>query len=277
MRIAVLDFNKGYPNQGLGNIQATILNYAVKEQVQVHIDVFDVRQSHEVPGLSYDVYICSGGPGSPLDESTTVGERRFFKLIGDLVDHNRRALPPNRKFVFFICHSFQLACKYFKVGTICKRKSTAFGVFPIHKTYAGQSEAVFKGLPDPFYAVDSRQWQVVMKGDLETPAADMAVLAIEKDRPHVPFERAVMAVRFTPEMIGTQFHPETDASELQANLQEHGRRQELTEQLGVLKYNNIMLSLEDPEKVAFTRWAILPAFLDAARFVRIVQRDNMVR
>jgi hypothetical protein len=37
-----------------------------------------------------------------------------------------------------------------------------------------------------------------------------SVLAIEKERPHVPLERAIMAVRFNDAMIGTQFHPEAD-------------------------------------------------------------------
>ena len=31
-----------------------------------------------------------------------------------------------------------------------KRKSTAFGVFPVHMLEAGKEETVFEGLSDPF-------------------------------------------------------------------------------------------------------------------------------
>ena len=33
------------------------------------------------------------------------------------------------------------------------------------------------------------------------------ILCVEKERPHVPYERAVMAIRFNEHMIGTQFLP----------------------------------------------------------------------
>ena len=54
-----------------------------------------------------------------------------------------------------------MASRYFNVGVISKRKSTAFGVFPIHMLEAGKNEPIFEGLQDPFYAVDSRDYQVV--------------------------------------------------------------------------------------------------------------------
>src|SRR6267154_5500127 len=66
-----------------------------------------------------------------------------------------------KKHVFFICHSFQLACRHFKIGNVCKRKSTSFGVFPVHMTAEGIDEIVFKGMQDPFFAVDSRDFQVI--------------------------------------------------------------------------------------------------------------------
>src|SRR5690606_24355178 len=102
MRIALLDFNKGYPNQGIDNIHDILQRYAAEKGLELYLDVFDVRQRHEIPDLSYDVYISSGGPGSPLEESATVWESRYFKLIGDLISHNNVALPTERKFSFFI-------------------------------------------------------------------------------------------------------------------------------------------------------------------------------
>lgn len=275
MRIALLDFNNGYPNQGMANIHAIVQRYAMEKGLRLDVDVFDVRQRHEVPDLSYDAYISSGGPGSPLDD--TAGEARYFKLIGDLMAHNSNVISTaERKFAFFICHAFQLACKHFGVGTLCRRKSTAFGVFPVHKTLIGKSEDIFTGLPDPFYAIDSREWQVVMADTGRLHRDGMAVLAIEKERPHVPLERAVMAVRFSPEMIGTQFHPEADAERMCAHLLEARQRRAVMEQHGEAKYNDMLQCLADPKKIALTQRAVLPAFLDAALHARIELRDAVV-
>lgn len=276
MRIALLDFNKGYSNQGIGNIHSIVQRYAAEKELRLDVTVFDVRRRHEVPDLSFDAYISSGGPGSPFDESATVGEARYFKLIGDLVAHNNVASPTERKFAFFICHAFQLACRYFRVGTVCQRKSASFGVFPVHKTLTGRSESMFAALPDPFYAIDSREWQVVTvdRGYLRT--SGMEVLAIEKERPHVPLERAVMAVRFSPEMIGTQFHPEADAERMRAYLMEADRKRQVVGQHGMSKYEDMLRCLEDPAKIMLTQRAVLPAFLDVARQAQDEVRDAVI-
>jgi len=68
-----------------------------------------------------------------------------FSLIGSLVQS----------------HTYFLASIHWKLGNICKRKSYSFGVMPVHKTEEGENELLFKNLPDPFYAVDSRAYQFI--------------------------------------------------------------------------------------------------------------------
>ncbi len=65
-------------------------------------------------------------------------------------------------------------------------------------------------LPDPFYAVDSRDYQVVQPNLSLMEEQGFRLVALEKSRPQIELERAVMAVRFSEEFIGTQFHPEAD-------------------------------------------------------------------
>ncbi len=265
MRIAVLDFNNGYPNQGMGNIRDILQRYAADHELRLDIETFNVRQRHELPDTSFNVYISSGGPGSPFEDEATVWEERYFKLIGDLHAHNETARQAARKFMFFICHSFQLACRYFKVGEVCRRRSPSFGVFPVHKTLAGQSERLLTQLPDPFYTVDSRDWQVIATDTSQLRDVGAEVLAIEKERTHVPLERAVMAVRFSPEMVGMQFHPEADAIGMQNYLLGEERKQHVIQQHGQAKYDDMMLQLADPDKIMLTQHLVLPAFLDVAR------------
>ena len=55
-----------------------------------------------------------------------------------------------------------------------------------------------------------------------------SILCIEKSRPHVPYERAIMAMRFNEYMIGTQFHPEADAAGMSIHLQTEEKRNRST-------------------------------------------------
>jgi GMP synthase-like glutamine amidotransferase len=47
----------------------------------------------------------------------------------------------------------------------------------------------------------------------------VTILRLEKERPHVNLERAIMAIRFSKEVFGTQFHPEADGEGMLRYLQ----------------------------------------------------------
>jgi hypothetical protein len=44
-----------------------------------------VRQKNEVPDLTYDIYISSGGPGSPLDSIGSDWEAAYFSWLSENV------------------------------------------------------------------------------------------------------------------------------------------------------------------------------------------------
>nr|MBA2422125.1 GMP synthase [Chitinophagales bacterium] len=159
IRVAVLDLYNRVTNEGMRGIRALLYNERKRTDARVRWDLYDIRNAEEIPDTSYDVYISSGGPGSPL-QSGEPWENKYFNLIDKLWEHNLKN-NDQKKHVFFICHSFQLICRHWKVGEVTKRRSTAFGVFPIHQTDDGEAEPLFEKLPEPFYAVDSRDYQVV--------------------------------------------------------------------------------------------------------------------
>ncbi|MFI5134647.1 MAG: GMP synthase, partial [Chitinophagales bacterium] len=132
IRVAVLDLYDRQENQGMRGIRSLLYLESKKIDAKVRWHVFDVRHAGEVPDSSYDIYISSGGPGSPL-ESGKPWEKKYFALIDELWRFNQQNAE-RKKHVFFICHSFQLICRHWKVGVVTKRKSPAFGIFPIHKT-----------------------------------------------------------------------------------------------------------------------------------------------
>lgn len=264
IRVAILDLYEGVANQGMRCIREIINQYSEANYLDLEWHEFDVRQKQEVPDSSYDIYISSGGPGNPLESEGSDWEKIYFTWFESMLEWNRAESNTNKKYIFFICHSYQLICRYLEIGIVSKRKSTSFGVFPIHPLPAGMEEIVFEGLDDPFYAVDSRDFQVTEPNPKVLNTIGATLLCIEKERPHVPLERAVMAVRFNEFMIGTQFHPEADAIGMSMYLQREDKKQDVIKVHGEAKWASMIEQLNDPDKILWTYSHILPNFLNQA-------------
>ncbi len=264
VRIAILDLNAGHENQGMRCIREIVNQWSENNGYNLILDEFDVRQHSKVPDLSYDIYISSGGPGSPLESAGLEWDNKFCHWIQQVQKWNANVANYPKKHVFFICHSFQIACRHFGIAEVCPRRSTAFGVFPIHMLEDGLEEAVFDGLNDPFYGVDSRDFQVVEPNHNRIKEMGAAILAIEKQRPHVPYQRAIMSVRFNEWFIGTQFHPEADAIGMTMYLQREDKKKIVIENHGEEKWKNMIENLNDPAKIMATYLHILPNFLNIA-------------
>ena len=256
LRIAILDMNNGVANQGMRCIREIVAEY----DHQLIAEEFDVRQHNQVPDQSFDLYISSGGPGSPLEGGKW--KDNFFELIDGLWKHNLGS--DQKKYFFFICHSFQMACEHFELGTLAPRKKTSFGVYPIHKTKIGKDDSILDGLADPYFAVDSRDWQLIQPNLDVFEEHGAHILSLEKLRDHVAYERAIMAVRFSDEFVGTQFHPEADPDGMQAHFQKEENRNKVIESYGHAKYDDMMEHLEDEDKIALTHQKIIPHFIENA-------------
>ncbi len=262
VKIAILDLYEGKANQGMRCIRTILKEWGEFNDLTVVVDEFDVRLNNELPGTTYDIYISSGGPGDPLISRFEDWDIAWCRWLDNIERWNKNPSNQQKKYVFFICHSFQLASRYFNVGLVSKRKSTAFGVFPVHMLEAGKNEPVFDGLRDPFYAVDSRDFQVVQPNHNQLDEMGAAILCIEKSRPHIPYERAIMGIRFNEYMIGTQFHPEADAPGMSLYLQTEEKKKTVIESHGEDKLWSMLLHLDDPDKIMWTYSHILPNFLD---------------
>jgi homoserine O-succinyltransferase len=262
IRIAVLDLYNGAANEGMRCIRQIIKEWKQTVDAEVICEEFDVRQKNEIPDTSFDIYISSGGPGDPLTSRFEDWDIAWCKWLKDIERWNENPDTTDKKYVFFICHSFQLASRYFNAGILRPRRSTAFGIFPVHMLEDGKNEPVFEGLRDPFYAVDSRDHQLVQPNLDMLKKTGAKILCIEKDRPHVPYERAVMAIRFNEYMIGTQFHPEADATGMSMYLRTEEKRKTIIENHGEEKLLNMLEHLQDPDKILWTYSHILPNFLN---------------
>lgn len=241
-------------NQGMRCIHEIV----GRHKDSLDVKVFDVRGKAETPDLGFDIYISTGGPGSPLD-GDGVWDVRFFEWMDQVWQWNRSEFP--KKHVFFICHSFQMACHHFGVAQVTRRKSQSFGTFPVHMSDIGISDPLFQGLPNPFYVADFRDWQVIQPDIDKLDDMGAEILALEKIRPHVPLERAIMAIRFSDEIFGTQFHPEADPDGMLVHFMEPDRRRQVIETHSEQKYLQMIDHLGDSDKIGLTHDIILPHFL----------------
>jgi GMP synthase-like glutamine amidotransferase len=264
VKIAILDMYEGQDNQGMRCIREIINTWGTSNNIEIILNEFEVRLKNEVPGTDFDIYISTGGPGSPLESEGSEWEKHYFNWLHNIESYNSSSENYPRKHVYFICHSFQLYCRYYNLGNVCKRKSTSFGVFPVHVMYDGTKEPVFEGLRNPFYVVDSRDYQVIEPDHEKIREMGGTILALEKERPHVPFERAIMSIRFNEYFIGSQFHPEADAIGMKLYLEREDKKKTVIENHGEEKWQNMIEHLQDPDKILYTHSHVLPNFLNLA-------------
>jgi len=264
LRIAILDLYEGQPNQGMRCIRQIISEWSKVHEIQTVLDEFDVRLKNEVPDLNFDIYISSGGPGSPLDSEGSEWEKAYFGWLEQVENWNAGTAESDKKRVFFICHSFQLVCRHYGIGKLSPRNKKAFGVYPVHVTFEGQQDGILKGLADPFYVVDSREYQVTEPHSQKLEMMGGQILCIEKYRPTVEFPQAIMSIRFNDYMIGTQFHPEADAIGMSIHLQTEEKKRTVIDEFGEEKWQSMLAHLNDPDKIMWTYAHILPNFLSEA-------------
>ncbi|TRX42954.1 type 1 glutamine amidotransferase [Flavobacterium restrictum] len=258
IKIALLDMYNGEPNQGMRCIIAIINRFTPV----VSFEIFDVRGKCELPKIDkFDIYISSGGPGNPL-----LGDGDWDMKYYDFIDSLNKWNTENqiKKHVLFICHSFQMACKHFGLAEITKRNDTSFGVMTIHKTKEGLLDPLFEGLADPFYAIDSRDYQVVQPKLSVFAKKGAKILSLEKIRDHVQYERAIMAVRFTNYFVGTQFHPEADPISFIMHLRNKESKEKIRNMKGKRKFRNMLEDLVDDDKIYRTNETLIPNFLRIA-------------
>ncbi len=259
LKLAILDMYDGTPNQGMRCIQDILSDFSQ----DIDYQIFDVRKKVEIPDLSFDIFISTGGPGDPR-EGDGVWDKAWSVWLENVYQYNKTVSAKRRKHVFFICHSFQMACLHFKMADITARKSMSFGTFPVYLTHEGCEEKIFESLANPFYIADFRHFQVVQPDEAVFKSMKAKILAKEKPRPHVALERALMAIRFSKEIIGTQFHPEADGDGMLVWFQQEDKKQQVIAEHGEERYATMIADLSDQSKIEYTQRVILPTFLRTA-------------
>jgi len=264
IKIATIDLYNNERNEGMRCIREIVSDVQNKNNgLEISYEVFDTRFKDEVPGLDKDIYISSGGPGSPFEGEGTKWEKDYFNLIQKIWDNNQKN-PERKKYLFFICHSFQMMGRFFKFGTVSQRHSKSFGVMPFTLTKEGKADNIFKELSNPFYAADIRQFQVVEPNEKIIKELGAKILSYEIVDDNEQAEPALAAVRISEEIVGTQFHPEADPDSMLYHFKQDERKKQVIEKYGEKRYNEMIEILQRSDTIKKTRQTVIPSFLNQA-------------
>jgi hypothetical protein len=150
------------------------------------------------------------------------------------------------------------------IGTISLRRKESFGILPVDKTDEGQSDPLLMHLNSPFYGADFRRYEVIYPNAERLQELNASVTAVENPDLDIDENRALMAVRFSNEWFGTQFHPEAHPDGMVHYLRRPEKKEMILSQFGLNTYEEMMHNALHPDRLAHTRDLILPGFLKDA-------------
>ncbi|MGH1364007.1 MAG: glutamine amidotransferase-related protein [Calditrichia bacterium] len=263
IKLAIIDLYDNEPNEGMRCIQEIVENCSDSLPDQkIDYSVYETRYKDDIPTLNNDIYISSGGPGSPFDGEGKRWESHYFNLIDHIWNHNQTH--ENKKHVFFICHSFQMMCRFFELADIQERQFRSFGIIPVAKTDKGMNDPLLTTLPEPYFAADFRQYEVVDPREAQFKQLDASLLSKEFERIDPTQPKAMMTIRLSDTMFATQYHPEADPDSMNHHFRKAERRQQVVEEYGEERYNKMIALLDRPDTIRKTRSSILPQFINSA-------------
>jgi GMP synthase-like glutamine amidotransferase len=264
IKIATIDLYNNERNEGMRCIKEIVSEAGINfSDVELTYRVYETRFKGDVPGGDYDIYISSGGPGSPFEGEGTQWEKDYFNLIDKIYNLNQ-GKTEKKKYLFFICHSFQMMARYFEFGTVSKRNMKSFGVMPFGKTVEGDDDTILAALSNPFYAADIRQYQVTEPNNKKIEELGANILSFEIVDDENSTEPALAAVRISDEIVGTQFHPEADPESMLYHFKQPERKQQVVERYDEKHYYEMMDLLKRPDTIKLTRKTVIPNFLNTA-------------
>ena len=264
IKAATIDLYNNERNEGIRCIGEIINETASSlKNIEIEYTRFDTRYKNEIPGLEQDIFISSGGPGSPFEGEGSEWEKNYFNLLEKIYSFNQNN-NDQKKYIFFICHSFQMMARFFEFADVTKREFKSFGVMPFMKTVDGENDMILKNLPNPFYAADIREYQVVNPDKKVFSESGAKILSNEILNNDENREPALTAVRISDEIVGTQFHPEADSGSMLYHFQKPDEKKQVIETYGAEHYNRMIELLNEPDAIKLTRKTVLPSFLNNA-------------
>jgi GMP synthase-like glutamine amidotransferase len=264
IKIATIDLYNNERNEGMRCIGEIVEESKKKfNDLDISYNIYETRFKEDIPGINCDIFLSSGGPGSPFEGKGKKWEKDYFNLIEKIYSHNQTN-NDKKKYIFFICHSFQMMARFFEFGDVSKRNSKSIGVLPFEKTASGKADNILNQLTNPFYAADIREYQVTNPNKKVIDDLGANILSYEILDGNSDGELAIAAVKISNEIFGTQFHPEADPESMLYHFNRPDEKKQIIDIYGEEKYNRMLEILQEPNAVKLIRKTVIPNFLNIA-------------
>lgn len=257
--------NGGVKNEAIRCLHATMaiferqLRFA-NPDVPLALTVVSPRDKADAIPSGQDIYLSSGGPGSPFDaEGTPWGTqyRTFLDTVYEAHAKGREDAPA----LMPICYSFELIIMHFRVARLTRRAEKKFGVQPQYTTSAGRAHPLLAMFKDRIFAFEHRSWDALEPDAKVLSALSGAVLAAES-RPGLHDKgESITSVHIGPGIESTLFHPEADRAGIRVWIEKPEAEAEFKEAYGTLTHERMMRTIAHPERIARAHKEVIPGFL----------------
>lgn len=274
LRLCLVDMNNGHPNQAMRCFRVLIDGFFAKVKahnpgLDARMIVVQPRNQHELPPDDCDLYLSSGGPGSPFEHDGEPWLDAYRAWLDSIAERNLRdetAAPG----LLGVCYTFELLIVHYRVADMVQRSSRKFGVMPVYMTDDGLQHPLTAPFRDRLFAFENRSWEAVNLDERRLRELGGKLLARES-RDGVSKGRGLLAFSFAPGIEGTQFHPEADKPGVVAWLRKREQAEAFIEAYGAITYQRMLRTLDNPERLAKTFTTLIPGWL-ARRFNLIAPR-----
>jgi GMP synthase-like glutamine amidotransferase len=268
LRVCLVDMNNGVANQATRCFRRLVELFGARvREKNPHVEVIfkhvQPRNKNELPDNDDDLVLSSGGPGSPhdgFDDPWCTGYRKFLDRVVELNQTKGHASPK----MLVVCHSFQLSVLHFKIATMQRRASLKFGLMPAYMTSQGERADFLAPFGYRLFCWEHRNWEAIQLDDKKLKSLGGTVLAKETHATHdsVKYKGdALLALRFTQGIDGTQFHPEADKPGVMNWIERPEHKVAVQDAYGEVLYDRMVKSLANPARLAKTFALLIPGWL----------------
>ena len=264
LRVCIVDMNDGHVNQAMRCLRGIVSRFfrhvqAYNPALPCELTEVSPRNTNDVVPDDCDLYLSSGGPGSPYDGDGMPWVESYSRFVDGIVESCTKGGPDQRS-LFAICYSFELVVRQFRLAEIAPRADRKFGVMPVYMTAEGQHHPLLSPFGDRLFAFEHRNWEAV-----ELDRAALATLGgkllAQESRDGVSKGRAILGLDVAPGVEAVQFHPEADRPGVMNWVARPDQAAAFKATYGELTYKAMLRTLDDPRRLARTYALLIPGWM----------------
>jgi homoserine O-succinyltransferase len=263
LTVCIVDMNDGHVNQAMRCLRGLVARFfrhvhGYNADLECRLIEVSPRDTQD-PIPAADLYLSSGGPGSPYDGDGQPWAEAYGRFADSIVDSSHKGGSDARS-LFAICYSFEMVVRHFRLAEVAPRAERKFGVMPVYMTPEGQRHALLEAFGDRLFAFEHRNWEAI---DLDAAALARlgGTLLAQESRDGVSKGRAILGLDVAPGIEAVQFHPEADRPGVLNWVARPDQAAAFKAVYGELTYKAMLRTLDDPRRLARTYALLIPGWM----------------